>query len=140
MMPVHPVARILLAGLVTTPLSAQQVDERALIRAEAAEWLTYGRDYAETHYSALAQINDRNVGQLVTAWTWDVPTTGRLEASPLISDGVMYATGSRSFVFALDARTGRELWRWDPMIPAGGSGAPSVCCGTVNRGVALYGG
>lgn len=129
------------AGLLTaTPAAAQRVDERALIRAAPQEWLTYGRDYAETHYSPLSQINTSNVSRLAAAWTWAIPKTGaRLEATPVVSDGVLYATGPWSFVFALDARTGRELWRFDPKIPAQGSGRPSACCGEVNRGVAVYG-
>jgi quinohemoprotein ethanol dehydrogenase len=129
-----------LCCLVTTPALAQSIDERALLKPAQQEWITYGRDYAETHYSPLSRIDTSNVRQLTIAWTWDIPKSGaRLEAVPLVADGVMYATGPRSFVFALDARTGRELWRWDPMIGQQGSVRPSACCGDVNRGVALYG-
>jgi PQQ-dependent dehydrogenase (methanol/ethanol family) len=120
--------------------AAQRVDEGALLRAAPQEWLTYGRDYAETHYSPLSQINTGNVSRLAAVWTWAIPRSGaRLEATPIISNGVLYATGPRSFVFALDARTGRELWHWDPEIPGRGEGGPSVCCGEVNRGVAVFG-
>src|SRR5688572_4460660 len=130
---------VFFACLISTSAAAQQVDERALMRADPREWLTYGRDYAETHYSPLAQVNAGNVRQLELAWTWDIPKSGaRLEAVPLVSDGVLYATGPRSFVFALDVRTGKELWRWDPGIREGAN-RPSTCCGDVNRGVALYG-
>jgi alcohol dehydrogenase (cytochrome c)/quinohemoprotein ethanol dehydrogenase len=136
-----PVILACVAALrVATPSAAQRVDESALTRAAPQEWLTYGRDYAETHYSPLSQINTSNVSRLAVAWTWNIPKTGaRLEAVPVISDGVMYATGPWSFVFALDARTGRELWRWDPAIPDRSRGGPSACCGEVNRGVAVYG-
>ena len=123
-------------------LSAQEaeVDEAAILEAAAGEWLTYGRDYAETHYSPLDEIDVDNVDRLGVAWSWDVLKTGaRLEATPLVSDGVIYATGPKSFVFALDARTGEEKWHWDPAIPDEEEGGPSVCCGDVNRGVALYG-
>ena len=130
---------VFFACLISTTAAAQKVDERALQRADPREWITYGRDYAESHYSPLSQVNADNVRQLELAWTWDIPKSGaRLEAVPLVSDGVLYATGPRSFVFALDLRTGKELWRWDPLIREGGN-RPSTCCGEVNRGVALYG-
>jgi PQQ-dependent dehydrogenase (methanol/ethanol family) len=124
----------------TASRAAAQVDQSALVDAAPAEWLGYGRDYAETHYSPLAQITAANVANLEVAWTWDLPKSGaRLEAVPVISDGVMFATGPRSFVFALDARTGERLWHFDPGIPDESEGGPSVCCGDVNRGVAVYG-
>jgi glucose dehydrogenase len=116
------------------------VDAAALAEAAPGEWLSYGRDQAETHYSPLDQVNSDNVDQLEVAWSWEIPVTGaRLEVTPLVSDGVMYATGPHSFVFALDARTGENIWRWDPGIPDERQGGPSVCCGDVNRGVAIYG-
>src|SRR5512134_2776763 len=122
------------------PVDAQAVDDARIVQADPAEWLSYGRDYAETHYSPLAQINAENVSGLAVAWTWDIPKTGaRLEATPIVADGVIYATGAKSFVFALDARTGERLWSWDPAIPDESEGGPSVCCGDVNRGVAVYG-
>ena len=139
-MPLGPMAEHPFAG---QPLAAQQSDGPgavALREAAPAEWLTYGRDQAETHYSPLDQINAGNVGRLGLAWSWEIPVTGaRLEATPLVSDGVMSATGPHSFVFALDARTGEKIWQWDPGIPDERQGGPSVCCGDVNRGVAIYG-
>lgn len=58
---------------------------------------------------------------------------------PLVSDEVMYATGPKSVVYALDTRTGEKRWQWDPGIPDERQGGPSICCGDVNRGVAIYG-
>jgi glucose dehydrogenase len=111
-----------------TPAAAQDVDDDRLVQAAPAEWLSYGRDYAETHYSPLSQITTENVRRLVPAWTWDIPKTGaRLEATPIVADGVIYATGPKSFVFALDARTGQRLWMWDPAIPDETEGGPSIC-------------
>ncbi|MEQ1855873.1 MAG: PQQ-dependent dehydrogenase, methanol/ethanol family [Longimicrobiales bacterium] len=120
--------------------AAAQVDAARIVRADAAEWLTYGRDYSETHYSPLTDITTANVAQLRPAWSWTLPKSGaRPEATPLVVDGVIYATGPYSYVFALDARTGEPLWHWDPGIPEEEQGGPSVCCGNVNRGVAVYG-
>ena len=109
-------------------------------QAEDADWRSYGRDLAEQRYSPLGQIMRENVSRLSVAWTYDIPRRGaRLEATPLMADGVMYATGPMSTVFALDARTGEELWYWDPAIPDEEQGGPSVCCGDVNRGLGMHG-
>ncbi|MEX2049301.1 MAG: PQQ-dependent dehydrogenase, methanol/ethanol family [Gemmatimonadota bacterium] len=136
---IAPVMLGLLLAAAPTP-SAAQVDEARIDRADPSEWLSYGRDYAETHYSPLARITTDNVGQLREAWSFELPRGGaRPEATPLVADGVLYATGPNSYVFAVDARTGRLLWQWDPGIPEEEQGGPSVCCGNVNRGVAVYG-
>ena len=141
------VVTLLVASVMLVPtqvLVAQESDgvsEAGLLAALPAEWLTTGRDFAETRYSPLDQIDVDNIEELGLAWSWMIPKSGaRLEATPVVSDGVMYATGPKSFVFALDARTGEKQWQWDPGIPGGREGGPSVCCGEVNRGVALYGG
>jgi quinohemoprotein ethanol dehydrogenase len=118
--------------------AAAGVDSAALISGDpsGAQWLSYGRDYAETRYSPLSQINATNVDQLGQAWYYDTKTVRVLEATPLIADGVMYATTSWSNVFAVDARTGEELWYWDSQADRGrGSKA---CCDVANRGAALY--
>ncbi|HKS05563.1 MAG TPA: PQQ-dependent dehydrogenase, methanol/ethanol family [Gemmatimonadaceae bacterium] len=121
---------------------AQRAVDAAAIRSAAPdEWLTYGRDYAETHYSPLAQITRDNVSKLKLAWSSAIDgTAGALEATPVVSNGVLYATSTWSVVFALDARTGTLKWRWDPQITQGGlpAGGPTPCCGSVNRGVAIY--
>ena len=98
---------------VAVPLTAQGsagVDDAALREADPTEWLSHGRDQAETYYSPLEQINAGNVDRLGLAWSWDIQGfQGRLETTPLFSDRVLYGTGIWSVVFALDARTGEEL-------------------------------
>lgn len=122
-------ALALAAGAVACPAAAQDSD-----------WPKHGRDAAETRYSPLDQINTDNVERLEVAWNWEIPKTGaRLETTPIVVDGVLYGTGALSFVFALDAVTGAEIWRWDPAIPTDENGGPRACCGDVNRGVALHG-
>lgn len=104
------------------------------------EWTEHGGDDAETRYSSLDQVNASNVDRLQEVWSWEIPKSGgRIETTPLVVDGVMYGTGAMSFVFALDARTGEELWSWDPGILMESEGGPPTCCGKVNRGVALEG-
>ena len=101
---------IITAGLLLPACSAQKkappvVDDAALGSAAAApdEWLTVGRDYAETHFSPLKQIDATNVGKLGLAWSYDTQSLRGLEATPLVSNGVLYATTPWSNVFALDA-------------------------------------
>jgi len=137
-------------------VAAQQsgvVDDKALVNAakDANDWLSNGRDYSEQRFSPLTQIDASNVSRLGLAWYYDTGSDrGTVETTPIVSNGVMYATLPWSIVVALDAKTGAEKWRWDPKIPhmnfpIGSVGkpdkvrtGPSVCCGPANRGVALY--
>ncbi len=108
--------------------------------AQQSDWPMHGRDAAETRYSPLDRITTGNVNRLGVAWSWEIPRTGaRLETTPIVVDGVLYGTAAFSFVFALDAVTGEEIWRWDPAIPHERKGGPPTCCGDVNRGVAVDG-
>jgi len=117
----------------------EPVTDAELVNAQGntEDWLSYGRDYGETRYSPLDQITFSNVAELGTAWTYDTGTYRGLEATPIVRDGIMYATASWSIVFAVDARTGEELWRYDPQVDR--SLGWKACCDVVNRGVAIYG-
>ena len=113
-----------------------EVDGARLAAPGASEWPSHGRDYAEQRYSPLAELSEENVGELAPAWVYPTGETRGHEATPIVVDGVLYATASWSKVFALDARTGRELWRYDPKVP--GAKARDACCDVVNRGVAVW--
>ena len=118
--------------------ATSSVDD-ARLRAAAGEpgnWLTHGGTYAEQRYSTLEQIRADNVGQLGLAWSFDTHTNRGLEATPIVADGILYTTGSWSVVFAIDARSGRLLWSYDPQVPR--EKGKDACCDVVNRGVALY--
>ncbi len=121
-------------------VSSPGVDDAALVGAPRTPdtWLTYGRDYAETRFSPLAQVDAGNVARLGLAWTYDTGAVRGLEATPLVANGVLYASTSWSDVFALDATTGRQLWKWDAR--ADRVRGARACCDVVNRGVALYDG
>ena len=106
--------------------------------AEPQNWLTHGRDYAEQRFSPLQKVTEDNVGSLIRVWSYDTGLKRGHEATPIVVDGVMYATGSWSVVFALDAKTGEELWRFDPEVPK--AVGAKACCDVVNRGVAVYDG
>jgi quinohemoprotein ethanol dehydrogenase len=118
--------------------AARKIDDAALRNADArtGEWITHGRDYAETRFSPLKQISAETVKKLGLAWSFDTQTDRGLEATPIVVDGMMYTTGSWSIVYALDARTGRLRWKWDPQVPH--RYGAKACCDVVNRGVAVY--
>jgi len=116
------------------------VDDLALRNAgrTGEEWLTYGLTPGETRYSPLKQIDTSNVSRLGLAWTYDVGTGGgNQEATPLFWNGTLYGITNWSIVFAVDARTGKERWRWDPEVNQV-TVRPKICCGIVNRGLAIY--
>ncbi len=116
----------------------EAIDDARLRNAalDPQDWITHGGTYAEQRFSPLAEIAADNVGQLGLAWSFDTQTDRGLEATPLVVDGVLFTTGSWSVVFAIDARTGQQLWKYDPEVPreTGSKG----CCDAVNRGVAVY--
>jgi PQQ-dependent dehydrogenase (methanol/ethanol family) len=129
-----------IAVSMTTAQQLRRVDDAALKRAGQSgdEWLTYGLNQAETRYSPLAEINTSNVQRLGVAWSYDVGSGGGgQEATPLVANGTIYGITNWSIVFALDARTGKEKWRWDPQVNQTAV-RPEICCGVVNRGLALY--
>ena len=114
-------------------------DERLLnADSDASNWLTHGRTYSEQRFSPLDQVNADNVAGLRLAWYYDLDTNRGQEATPLVVDGVMYTTSAWSKVFALDAASGKLLWKYDPHVP--GETAIKACCDVVNRGAAVYGG
>jgi PQQ-dependent dehydrogenase (methanol/ethanol family) len=120
------------------PPSAANVDGERIEAAasDAANWVTHGRTYAEDRFSPLKGINDNNVGQLGLAWFVDFGSRIGIEATPLVVDGVMYTTGVWNVLYALDARTGKELWRFDPQPNR--AWLRYMCCGPANRGPAVW--
>ncbi len=114
------------------------IDDARIIAAddEPGNWLSFGRNYGETRFSPLTQINRETVGELGLAWFKDMGTNRALEATPIVVDGIMFFTTSWSRVYAVDARTGETLWSYDPKVP--GEWARWACCDVVNRGVAVY--
>ncbi|MBU2676346.1 MAG: PQQ-dependent dehydrogenase, methanol/ethanol family [Gammaproteobacteria bacterium] len=104
---------------------------------DSDNWLSHGRTYDEQRFSPLSQITTDNVPELGLAWYFDIPTKRGIEATPIIVDGRMFVTGSWSIVYALDAGTGEELWRYDPQVDK--KWARYGCCDVVNRGVAVWG-
>lgn len=104
--------------------------------ATSRDWPSHGLDYAETRFSKLRQINTGNVNQLGLAWSYDLESNRGVQATPLVVGGVMYVTASWSIVHAVDVRTGKRLWSFDPKVDR--AGGYKGCCDVVNRGVALW--
>jgi quinohemoprotein ethanol dehydrogenase len=119
---------------------AKPVNDAALKNAgkTGTEWISYGLTPGETRFSPLNQINTGNVSRLGLAWSYDLGTGGgNQEGTPLVSNGVIYGITNWSVVYAVDARTGKEKWRWDPEVNQTAV-RPKLCCGIVSRGIALY--
>ena len=124
----------------TGAVAAAQVDTDR-IKAAASEpemWLTYGGGYDEQRHSALGQINRDTLPELGLGWVYEMAKPRGAEATPIVVDGVMYVSSAWSVVYALDAKTGDELWVYDPKVS--GKDAAKGCCDVVNRGVAVHDG
>ena len=118
----------------------RRVDDTALRNAgkTGEEWLSYGLTPGETRYSPLKQIDSTNASRLGLDWLYEIgPGGGNQEGTLLMSNGTLYGITNWSIVYAVDARTGKEKWRWDPEVNRTAV-QPKVCCGIVNRGVAIY--
>ena len=127
----------LLLALALPAAGAGPVSSRELLdaHADADAWLLYGRNYAGWRHVELDQINAANVARLSPAWIFQTGVGGKHETTPLVRDGVMYATGPSNWAWALDLASGRPLWRYSKQAPPG----VNVCCGQVNRGFAMLG-
>ena len=102
-------------------------------------WLTYSGDYTGQRHSPLTQITPANVSRLSSQWTFQaegMPVARGFEGTPLMMDGVLYITGNNNYAWAIDARTGRQIWRYRRLLP------PALTYGGVNpsnRGFAALG-
>src|SRR6267378_1074430 len=102
---------------------------------DPTRWLTYGGNYSGHRHSPLTQITPENVNQLVAQWTFQTGTLGSFQTTPLVADGVLYVTGFNNNAWAIDARSGRTIWRYRRDLPEDWRG----CCGAVNRGFGALG-
>ena len=133
-------AAVLSLLTLSAPAGAAPVSAEDLLgaQANAGEWLTYGRNYLNQRFSPLDKITKENAARLKPVFAYS--TGGKfagLEATPLFHDGTLYFSGDYSRVFALDARTGTLRWYWEPEYEEGLEAI--LCCGPVNRGLAIHG-
>src|ERR1700734_3485461 len=140
------------AGLLAGPVSAQETKQEAkpasghamvapvtqqqLNAADknANNFLLTNGNYAQTRFYPAKQIDRDNVKNLHVAWIFQTDVKESLETSPIVVNGVMYVTTSFSHVYALDAKTGEELWHFKPTLGP----ITTYCCGPNNRGVEVY--
>src|SRR5580692_10986830 len=140
-------------GLLTMPASAQEVKQDAksasgnatvssvtqdeLNKADksASNFLLTNGNYAQTRFYPAKQIDRDNVKNLHVAWIFKTDVKESLETSPIVVDGVMYVTTSFSHVYALDAKTGAQLWHYNHKMGL----VTTYCCGPNNRGVQVLG-
>lgn len=111
------------------------VSYQNLLSPDPRSWLTYSGDYTGRRHSSLDEIRTTNVSKLAAKWIFPVPGATRLVGTPVVANGVMYVT-SRNAVFALDARTGREVWRFSRPMRTDVIGDART---GINRGVAILG-
>ncbi|MEC9362570.1 MAG: PQQ-dependent dehydrogenase, methanol/ethanol family [Pseudomonadota bacterium] len=124
------------AGEATPRSGAVNADRLAAADDEPGSWMSHGRTYDEQRFSPLKQVDRNNVDRLGLAWTYKLDVDRETEATPIVVDGTMYVTGAFSIVSALDAATGKELWKFDPKVPR--DKGRDGCCGVPNRGVAVW--
>jgi PQQ-dependent dehydrogenase (methanol/ethanol family) len=131
---------VTLVAVATLSAQVRRVDDALLKSAPGDEWLTYGLTQSEARFSPLKDINTTNVARLGASWSYDVGSGGGgQEATPLVANGTIYVITNWSLVFAVDARTGKQRWRWDPEVNQLAVRS-KICCGVVNRGLAIYNG
>ena len=128
---------LIVSALLPAAVSAQ-VDGARIGHAdgEPDQWFTPGRDADGTYFSPLDSINAQNMTRLGFAWEYKLGTKRGLQGTPIVVDGVMYASGNWGRVSALDAATGHELWKYDPGVD--GQYGRYACCDVVNRGLAMW--
>lgn len=123
--------------VLSTFANAQPINELSIVNQQPGEWLSHGRGYDEKRFSPLKQINDSNVKKLGLVWAVDLPVKRGFQATPLFHDGVLYTTGPRGIVCAVDAHDGKVIWQYDPKSKR--MADRGACCGVSNRGVAIWG-
>ena len=137
----HVGCRILITFVATTPMlgnaqnvvSYNPVDEQRLLNPEPENWLMFRRTYDGWGYSPLTQINADNVSDLTPVWAFSTGVPEGHQSPPIVNDGVMFITTPGAQVYALDARTGEQLWRYRRQLPF-----DLMQLHPTNRGVGLY--
>lgn len=130
---------LILSLLAIQTLQAKTIvdDDTLADRSNGDNWLGYGRTYDEQRYSPLNAINDSNVKNLGVEWYLDLPNDRSLTGTPLAVDGVLYFNGSYNVTRAVDAKTGKVLWTYDPDV-VGHAGERLKILWDWNRGIAFW--
>ena len=129
----NPLKIMALLGCLVITACAGTVNQQLISNKE---WPSFGRDYTNQRLSPLTQVNQQNVKDLQLAWQYKSGISATFQATPIVTNGVMYVSLPYSSVAALDAKTGKELWRYKHERRANWK----LCCGPSNRGVAVSNG
>jgi alcohol dehydrogenase (cytochrome c) len=116
---------------------AGQVSYQRILNAqnEPQNWLTFSGSYAGLRYSTLDQITPANANDLELKWVFQADSVQKMESTPLAVDGVLYVTQAPNDIIALDGKTGRVFWIFHYPVATDAR----LCCGLVNRGLAILG-
>jgi len=125
------------AAMVTTGANAVSIDDIVADQKTTGDIVSYGMGPRGQRFSPLDMLNKKNIAGLVPAWSFSFGGEKQRgqESQPIISDGVMYVTGSYSRIWAVDVKTGEEIWQYDARLPEG----ILPCCDVINRGAAILG-
>src|SRR4030095_3380624 len=126
-----------MAALVPLGAHAQSAADLAKGQNDTQNILNYGMGYDLQRYSKLTKINKDNVKKLVPVWHYSLDDNRAEESQPIIHNGVLYIT-THAATIAIEAKTGKQLWKTKVEYPA--EVPRIVCCGIINRGVAIYDG
>jgi alcohol dehydrogenase (cytochrome c) len=126
---------VTLAAQQPAPATVTNQDLLAGLPADGSKWLLYHGNYAGHRFSPLTQITPQNVNQLKAQWTFQTRLTPNFQTTPLLVDNVLYVTGFNGTAWAIDARSGRQIWAYRRNMPDDFRG----CCGPNNRGFAVGG-
>ena len=125
------------ASTASSAMTAKPVTQAELNNAakDSANFLMTNGNYDQTRYYPDGQINASNVAKLHPAWIFQMDVKDSLETSPIIADGVMYVTTAFDHVYAINAKTGAQMWEYKQKLGP----ISTFCCGPNNRGAAVYG-
>lgn len=126
----NPVPESTPARTVTRPGLLTQ-DPLTAAATSRTEFLVTHGNYAQTRFHLADRINRKTAKDLKLSWSFEMDVAESIQTAPIVYDGVMYVTSSFNHLFALDAKTGKELWRYEHVMAP----AVSLCCGPNNRGV-----
>ena len=116
------------------PVTDQSISDVSNVK----DWLAYGRNHNEQRFSPLAQINSKTIEKLGVEWYLDLLLDVGLVSTPLVKDGVLYFTGTMNVIRAVDARSGKLLWSYDPKVAEEIGGRKQVGWAH-NRGISMFG-
>jgi glucose dehydrogenase len=124
--PFRFLSALALASTVVASVAAQNINSKDLLDglANPSRWLTHSGDYFGQRFSRLTQITPANAEQLAAQWTFQTGVVNKFEATPIVIDGVLYVTGALNHAWAIDGRTGKQIWHYQRTLPQG----LKVCC------------